>query len=56
MLYLKNPTLGNGTRLAVQGFAIGTAFIPPFGWGISLGIGAADTIWGDQFYEWIDNN
>ncbi|WP_277633341.1 RHS repeat-associated core domain-containing protein [Avrilella dinanensis] len=51
----ENPTAGNATRLAVQGLAIGAAFIPVVGWAISLGIGAADMIWGDQLYEWIDN-
>jgi hypothetical protein len=51
---IQNPTAGNATRLAVQGVAIGAAFIPVVGWGVSLGIGAADLIWGDDFYNWID--
>ena len=51
----ENPTAGNATRLAVQGLAIGAVFIPGVGWAISLGIGAVDMIWGDQLYEWIDN-
>jgi RHS repeat-associated protein len=51
---IQNPTLGNGTRLAVQGIAVGAAFIPVVGWGVSLGIGIADAIWGDDFYKWID--
>jgi hypothetical protein len=51
---IENPTKGNATRLAVQGAAIGAAFIPVVGWGISLGIGAADLIWGDDFYNLID--
>ncbi len=50
-----NPTSGNATRLVVQGAAIGAVFIPVVGWGVSLGIGAADMIWGDDFYNWIDN-
>ncbi len=50
----KNPTAGNATRLAVQGAAVGAAFIPVVGWGASLGIGIADAIWGDDFYNWID--
>lgn len=54
--YGQNPTAGNAARIAVQGLTIGTAFIPGVGWAISLGIGAADMIWGDQFYEWIDNH
>ena len=49
-----NPTAGNATRLAVQGFAIGAAFVPGIGWGLSLTIGIADAILGDQFYQWID--
>jgi len=53
--YLENPSAGNATRVAVQGLAIGTAFIPGVGWVISLSIGAADMIWGDEFYNWIDN-
>jgi hypothetical protein len=51
----ENPTAGNATRLAVQGIAIGSAFIPGVGWAISLSIGAADVIWGDDFYNCIDN-
>ncbi|MFN0081421.1 MAG: RHS repeat-associated core domain-containing protein, partial [Ferruginibacter sp.] len=51
---IDNPTGGNATRLAVQGIAIGAAFIPGIGWGLSLGIGIADAIWGDDFYNWID--
>jgi hypothetical protein len=51
---INDPTAGNATRLAVQGAAIGVAFIPVFGWGISLGISVADAIWGDDFYNWID--
>ncbi len=53
--FIENPTAGNATRLAVQGAAIGAAFIPVVGWAVSLGIGAADLIWGDDFYNWIDN-
>lgn len=54
-LYEK-PTAGNATRLAVQGAAIGAAFIPIVGWGISLTIGAADLMWGDNLYNWIDKH
>ncbi|HLW31589.1 MAG TPA: hypothetical protein VKX40_04955 [Aequorivita sp.] len=54
--YVQNPTAGNATRIAVQGLAIGTAFIPGVGLVISLGIGGADMIWGDQFYDWIDDH
>ena len=53
---IDNPTAGNATRLGVQGIAIGAAFIPVVGWGISIGIGTADAIWGDDFYNWIDKH
>lgn len=45
-----------GTRLAVAGVAAGAAFIPFVGWGIAGGIGIADAIWGDQFYNWVELN
>ena len=53
---IDNPTGGNSTRLAVQGIAIGAAFIPGVGWGLSMGISIADAIWGDDFYNWIDKH
>ncbi|WP_106523886.1 hypothetical protein [Taibaiella chishuiensis] len=34
--------------------AAGVAFIPVAGWAISAGIGVADAIWGDDFYNWIE--
>ncbi len=51
---INNPTAGNCTKLAIRSFAVGAAFIPVVGWGVSLGIGMADAIWGDEFYDWID--
>jgi RHS repeat-associated protein len=51
---INEPTAGNATRLLVQGAAIGAAWIPVVGWGVSLGIGVADMIWGDDLYNWID--
>jgi RHS repeat-associated protein len=53
---IENPTAGNATRLSVQGAAIGVAFIPVIGWGVSIGIGVADLIWGEDFYNWIDKH
>ena len=44
---------GNATKLAVQGVAVGASFVPGVGWGVALGIGLADAIWGDDFYNWI---
>jgi RHS repeat-associated protein len=52
----QHPTAGNATRAAVQGVAIGASFIPVVGWGLSLGIGIADAVWGDDFYNWIDKH
>nr|WP_320117921.1 hypothetical protein [uncultured Marinifilum sp.] len=43
-----------GTRTAVYGVAAGVAFIPVVGWGLSIGIGVADAVWGDQFYNWVE--
>ena len=51
---VEKPTAGNAARIAVQGVAIGASFIPVVGWGVSLGIGIADAVWGDDFYNWID--
>jgi len=45
-----------GTRAAVFGIAAGAAFIPVVGWGVAAGIGVADFIWGDQFYNWVETN
>ena len=45
-----------GARVAVWGVAAGAAFIPVAGWAISAGIGIADAIWGDDFYNYIENN
>lgn len=44
-----------GTRTAVFGVAAGAAFIPVVGWGVATGIGVADYIWGDKFYNYVEN-
>ena len=51
---INDPTAGNATRLAVQSAAIAATAIPVVGWGVAIGIGVADVIWGDDFYNWID--
>jgi RHS repeat-associated protein len=43
-----------GARAAVYGLATGAAFIPVFGWGLAIGIGVADYLWGDDFYNWVE--
>ncbi|MGQ1910792.1 hypothetical protein ACT3CE_13510 [Marinifilum sp. RC60d5] len=51
---ITSPSAGNVTSLAVKTIAVGVAFIPVVGWGVALGIGVADAVWGDQLYNWID--
>ena len=43
-----------GARTAVFGVAAGAAFIPVVGWGVAIGIGVADFVWGDQFYNYVE--
>jgi hypothetical protein len=43
-----------GARVAVWGAAAGAAAIPVVGWGLAIGIGVADVIWGEQFYNWVE--
>lgn len=43
-----------GARAAVFGVAAGAAFIPIVGWGVAAGIGVADYVWGDEFYNWVE--
>ncbi|TXD75360.1 hypothetical protein [Algoriphagus ratkowskyi] len=44
-----------GTRAAVLGVGAGAALIPVVGWGVAAGIGVADYVWGDQFYNFVEN-
>ena len=41
-------------RGTVLGIGIASAAIPFIGWAIAGGIGVADAIWGDDFYNWIE--
>jgi RHS repeat-associated protein len=43
-----------GARIVVFGAAAGAVAIPIVGWGVSAGIGLADAIWGEQFYNWVE--
>ena len=43
-----------GARAAGFGIAAVAAFIPVVGWGVAIGIGVADFVWGDQFYNWVE--
>jgi RHS repeat-associated protein len=42
-------------RTAVFAVALGSTAIPVVGWGVALGIGVADMVWGDDFYNYIEN-
>lgn len=44
-----------GARTTVAAVAIGCSFIPVVGWAVAGGIGVADAIWGDQFYNFVEN-
>lgn len=53
--YLNKRYAVAGARVAVAGLAYGVTFIPYVGWALAIGIGVADYIWGDEFYDWVDN-
>lgn len=53
--YQKGKYYSGATRLAVAGIAADFAFIPVVGWGLAIGIGIADAIWGDEFYAYVEN-
>jgi hypothetical protein len=44
-----------GARTTVAAVAIGCSFIPGAGWAVAGGIGIAEAIWGDQFYNFVEN-
>jgi hypothetical protein len=41
-------------RIAVTAVAAGVSRAPYVGVPLSLGIGVADAIWGEEFYEWVE--
>lgn len=45
-----------GARGTVALVAAGAAFIPVVGWGVAIGIGVADYVWGDQLYYYLSTN
>lgn len=54
--FLHGRSKSGNARIAVLAVGVGATFIPVFGWGISLGIGVADAVWGDQFYNYVEKN
>jgi RHS repeat-associated protein len=51
---IDKPSAGNAIRVVVQAVGAGATFVPFVGWGLSLGIGIADLVWGEDLYKWID--
>lgn len=45
-----------GARAAAMGIAMGAACIPVVGWCVAAGIGVADFLWGNQFYNYLSTN
>jgi RHS repeat-associated protein len=43
-----------GARAIVAGVAAGAVFIPGVGWGVAIGVGVIDAVWGDDFYNWLE--
>jgi hypothetical protein len=46
--------VGSISDVVVGGWGGSAAAIPVAGWGLAIGIGVADIIWGEQFYEWVE--
>lgn len=44
-----------GTRATVATIALTCSAIPVYGWAVAGGIGIADAIWGDKFYNFVEN-
>ena len=43
-----------GVRFAVACITCGVSSVPVVGPFLSVGLGVADAVWGDQFYDWIE--
>ena len=43
-----------GARTLVAGIALGATAIPVAGWGVAIGIGVLDYMYGDDFYNWVE--
>lgn len=51
----KDASVKNITSLATKSVIVGLAFIPVYGWAIALVAGLADGIYGDDFYDFVDD-
>lgn len=52
---IENPNTKTVTSAATKCVIVGLAFIPVCGWAIALVAGIADSIYGDDFYEFVDD-
>lgn len=50
----KDQYVRAAARLGVFAVAYSATFIPYVGWVLALGIGIADAIWGEKFYDWVE--
>lgn len=42
------------SSLITKSAIVGLAFIPVYGWAIALTAGIAEGLYGDEFYDWIN--
>lgn len=52
--FRENKVAKGGARLAVGAITILSGYIPVIGPFVSVGIGFADALWGEDFYNWIE--
>lgn len=52
---IKKPNTKTITSAATKCAIVGLAFIPVCGWAIALVAGIADSVYGDDFYEFVDD-
>jgi hypothetical protein len=53
-LFNEGDYYSGGTRSIVLGIGLVAPAIPYVGWFVAGGIGLADALWGDQFYDWVE--
>ena len=51
----QNPNTKTVTSLITKSVIIGLGFIPVYGWAIGLTAGIVDGLYGDVFYDYVDD-
>jgi hypothetical protein len=51
----ENPNTKTVTSLITKTAIIGLGFIPVYGWAIAIVAGVADGLYGDTFYDYVDD-